>query len=142
MDDDLPALEAELKALRPQRPSRELHARVARELSPAARGLPWWVWSVVPVAATLILAFTLAGRHSVPSEGEFAATRAFRPVKAENILYAARDEGPVTLDDGTLARRVRSSYVDTITWKNPRTNASLTWSVPREELRVVPVIFQ
>jgi hypothetical protein len=32
--------------------------------------------------------------------------------------------------------------VDTITWKNPRTNASVRWTVPREEVRVVPVKFQ
>jgi hypothetical protein len=48
----------------------------------------------------------------------------------------------VTLADGTAARRVRSSYVDTITWKNPKTNASLRWSVPRDEVRVMPVVFQ
>ena len=65
-----------------------------------------------------------------------------KPVAAEKVLYAARDEGLVTLEDGTTARRERLSYVDTITWKNPRTNASLTWSVPREEVRVVPVHFQ
>jgi hypothetical protein len=48
----------------------------------------------------------------------------------------------VTLADGTPARRVRQSYVDKITWENPRSNASLVWSVPREEVRVVPVNFQ
>lgn len=65
-----------------------------------------------------------------------------KPVAAENVLYAASDEGLVTLDDGTTARQERLSYVDTITWKNPLTRASLTWSVPREEVRVVPVNFQ
>jgi len=48
----------------------------------------------------------------------------------------------VTLDDGTTARRLRQSYLDRITWKNPETNASLVWSVPREEIRVVPVLLQ
>ena len=47
-----------------------------------------------------------------------------------------------TLDDGTAARRERFQYVDTITWKNPRTNASVRWTMPREEVRVVPVKFQ
>jgi hypothetical protein len=66
----------------------------------------------------------------------------FKPVAAENVLYAASDEGPVTLDDGTSARRERLSYIDTITWKNSRTNASVRWTVLREEIRVVPVKFQ
>ena len=55
---------------------------------------------------------------------------------------SARDEGLVTLEDGTPARRARLQFVDTITWKNPRTNSSLRWSVPREEVRIVPVVFQ
>ena len=70
------------------------------------------------------------------------AVAVFKPVSAENLLYAQRDDGLVTLADGTTARRYRSSYVDTITWKNPRTQASLRWSVPRTEERVVPVSFQ
>ena len=65
-----------------------------------------------------------------------------KPVAAENVLISATDEGLVTLDDGTQARRERLQYVDTITWKNARTNASLTWRVPREEVRVVPIAFQ
>jgi hypothetical protein len=75
-------------------------------------------------------------------DGSLANAAAFKPVAAENLLVEARDEGYVTLDDGTTARRVRRSYVDTITWQDPRTNASLVWSVPREEVRVVPVLFQ
>jgi hypothetical protein len=76
---------------------------------------------------------------AAPAGGDGAV---LKPVAAEKVLYAAQDEGLVTLEDGTTARRERLSYVDTITWKNPRTNASLTWSVPREEVRVVPVHFQ
>ena len=41
-------------------------------------------------------------------------------------------------DDGTPARRVRARYLDTYTWRNPATNASLKWSVPRDEIRVLP----
>ncbi len=62
----------------------------------------------------------------------------YRPVKAANLLYDLTDEGPVVLDDSTHARRVRARYVDTYTWKNPATNASLKWSIPREEVRVMP----
>jgi hypothetical protein len=66
---------------------------------------------------------------------------AYRPVKAANVLYDLQDEGPVLLEDNTPARRVRARYVDTYTWKNPATNASLKWSVPRDEVRVLPASF-
>jgi hypothetical protein len=104
------------------------------------------------VAAALALAFVVTTRRPQPQAPVAAATSgvsapaanpiAFKPIAAENLLVDARDEGLVTLDDGTAARRERLRYVDTITWKNPRTNASVRWSVPREEVRVVPVNFQ
>jgi hypothetical protein len=65
----------------------------------------------------------------------------YRPVKAANVLYALQDEGLVLLDGDTPARRVRARYVDTYTWKNPATNASFRWSVPRDEVRVLPTSF-
>jgi hypothetical protein len=65
-----------------------------------------------------------------------------KPIAAEKVLISADDEGVVILDDGTTARRERLQYVDTITWRNPRTNASLRWTVPREEVRIVPVTLQ
>lgn len=65
----------------------------------------------------------------------------YRPVKAANVLYDLRDEGVVLLDDNTTARRVRARYLDTYTWKNPATNASMRWSVPRDEVRVMPASF-
>lgn len=159
MDDDLPQLEAELKRLRPAAPSLRVGTRIARELAPQRRrrfGLHWlWVAAMPTAAALAILALApgrrpaapavepgIAGLHSLPREGVSSTESALKPVAAENILYAAQDEGLVTLDDGTTARRERLNYVDTITWKNSHTNASLTWSVPREEVRVVPVNFQ
>lgn len=66
---------------------------------------------------------------------------AYRPVKAANVLYDLQDEGSVVLEDNTPARRVRARYVDTYTWKNPATNASFKWSVPRDEVRVLPAKF-
>lgn len=84
-----------------------------------------------------------ASRELTPVEQRALAVRnAYRPVKAANVLYDLQDEGPVTLEDNTLARRVRARYVDTYTWKNPTTNASLKWSVPRDEVRMLPASFQ
>ena len=63
----------------------------------------------------------------------------YQPVTASNVLYDLKDEGPAYVDGDTPARRLRYRYLDTYTWKNPRGNASLKWSVPRDEIRVLPV---
>ena len=118
------------------------------------RGRAWWVWAgALPIAAVLAVAFVVKTRRApIPTNrGPVAAdalvpataTEAmFKPVAAEHVLYPASDDGLVTLDDGTSPRRERLRYVDTITWRNPRTNTSVRWTVPREEVRVVPVNFR
>lgn len=156
MDDELQQLEAELKALRPVAPSRELRVRIAAELTaPGEAGEKprpfWWGWIVLPAtlasAAALTLVLFLSRPAALPPANPAVATTpserpVFKPVTAENVLLAAKDEGLVTLADGSAARRVRQSYIDTIVWKDPRSQASLRWSVPREEERVVPIVFQ
>jgi hypothetical protein len=163
MDEELHQLEAELKCLRPAAPSSELFARLGRELDPAEttaraaaplvrRSSRAWCLAAaaLPIAAAIAVLVTFRSRreHPVIPAVSPAASLAvnepavFKPVAAENVLYSARDEGLITLDDGTPARRERLRYVDTITWKNPQTNASVRWTVPREEIRVVPVRFQ
>lgn len=150
MDDELQQLEAELKRLEPKAPSAGLRRRVANDLAPRGAanrrlGLSWaWAGGLAAAAG---LALLLTQRPEIEPPRPRAPTVAagaamMKPVAAENILVAAQDEGFVTLEDGTTARRARLKYVDTITWKNPQTNASLTWTVPREEVRVIPVSFQ
>jgi len=163
MDKELQQLEQELKRLHPAQPSPRLQERIRRDLRrgdgghgsrPAHRPVwagAWWWIAVLPAAAAVAVAVLLWREPRRPAAGGGAGPGALpdrtagdgvlRPVQAENVLYAASDEGLVTLDDGTPARRARLHYVDTITWRHPRTNASLTWSVPREEVRVVPVEF-
>jgi hypothetical protein len=104
--------------------------------------------AALPAAAAVMLVFRLApgeaaGDRAVvaPPAVALPAGETLRPVAAQNVLYAAEDEGIITLDDGRPARRERLHFVDTVTWRHPRTNASLTWSVPREEVRIVPVNF-
>lgn len=150
MDDELQQLEAELQRLRPRDPSPQLQARVSAKLAPRRQGV-WW-WAALPLAAAATLAFTTWFRPAQVTAPVAATAQVvpvpdavpdeYQPVAAENLLYATQDEGVVTLTSGAQARRVRNSYVDTITWRNPRTNASLRWSVPRDEVRVVPVNFQ
>lgn len=167
MDHELEQLEAELKKLRPAAPSRDLNSRIEADLTASAvaarrelaprRTRAWWLWTAaLPAAAALaVAAVVLARRPPTPAPTVSIATPAsatvpiayaeaalFKPVSAENILYAVSDEGLVTLEDGTAGRRERLNYVDTITWKHPRTNASVRWTMPREEVRVVPVKFQ
>ena len=160
MDDELHQLEAELKRLRPVEPRRRVVAAIGGELDRphanaarrgATRARAWWVWAAVPLAAAAVvaLAFAPAMRRAkearaaeAGAEATLAAGGTLKPIAAENVLFSATDEGLVTLEDGTPARRERLQYVDTITFRNPRTNASLRWTVPREEIRVVPVVFQ
>lgn len=164
MDEELRDLEAELRRLRPSPPSAALRARLHGALDRAASApvaprpatapaskQGWW-WPALAAAAAVALFFTLRVREpsgKIPVEpvapqsvaAGLGAAGAFKPVAAENLLYATDDEGWVTLGDGTPARRERLHFVDTITWRNPRTNASLTWSLSREEVRITPVTF-
>lgn len=154
MDDELQTLEMELKQLRPAQPAPALVCRIEGELVVSRRAV-WrvpWLWGIaLPVAAAVAVLVLQPWRKPdaarAPTEGQrgvaaIPAEPALKPVAMENLLYSAQDEGIVTLTDGTPARRERLQYVDTIIWRNPRTNASLKWTVPREEVRVVPVSFQ
>lgn len=156
MDDDSTEFEDELRRLRPTPVPRRLVAVLERELAVPARrhtSLRLCIWAgALPVAAAIVVGIALAVKRDRPNSATTAAPPVagtavpapvgFRPVAVENVLYAAHDEGLVTLADGTPAHRERLNYVDTITWRNPRTNASVRWTVPREEVRVVPASFQ
>ncbi len=82
---------------------------------------------------------SVSAEHRPPYEP--TPTDAYSPVAAANVLYEMKDEGPVATNQDGPERRVRYRYVDTYTWKNPHNNASLTWSVPRDEIRVQPAQF-
>jgi hypothetical protein len=144
MDNDLSELEAELKRLRPVAVSVSLTSEVNRKLDGTRH--TFWAWAALPLAAALVGVVLLkdkaVGPPVAPTLAPALIVTTYKPVSAENLLYDSRDEGLVTLADGTTARRYRRSYVDTITWKNHGTQASLRWSVPRTEERVVPVTFQ
>jgi hypothetical protein len=148
IDDDLAQLEAELKRLRPVAPPTAIAGRIARELAPRQprAAILRFGWVALPIAAGLAVVVALGQRfsHLVGPDNRTgpASGVQFKPVAAQNILLGSKDEGTATLADGTIVRRTRESYLDTITWRNSATNASLTWSVPREEVRVVPVSYQ
>jgi hypothetical protein len=139
-------------------PSAQSHAS-ARRLASATSLRPWkWAsWSLAGVAALVAFAlFLSSGRESSdtrPSETPeplvagavtspqpaiaVASANHYEPVRATSVLYDLHEGVATTLPDRTEGREVRYRYVDTYTWKNPATNASLRWSVPRDEVRLV-----
>lgn len=162
MDSSLEDFEKELKTLQPRRAAPHWLGQVSRELAaelPAsarpryttATSLStwkWFSWRTAGLAAALALVATLglvtrpAALPPVlaarPSPVQPAAVANYQPVSATNVLYDLTDEGEVKVVGAASARQVRARYVDTYTWKNPRNNASIKWTVPRDEVRVVP----
>ncbi len=169
MDESLQELENELKTLQPRRaPARwldQINRELAAELPAPARpryatatnlgSWKWLGWRTAGLAAALALVATVglvslrrpvapaapAGLAAIPAPATSATELRYEPVAASNVLYDLKDEGEVRLAGETSARQVRARYVDTYTWKNPRNNASLKWTVPRDEIRVVPASY-
>jgi hypothetical protein len=163
MDESLRELENELKRLRPRSLPDNLVSRLEHELGPvpaaprryatatSLRSWKWAAWSLAGVAAVALglLAVSLSLPPAAPpmiesvapvmaeaSRPALAANR-YEPVHASSVLYDMKDDGVAYLPDQTPGRQVRYRYVDTYTWKNPATKASLKWSVPRDEVRLV-----
>lgn len=161
MDESLQELENELKRLRPRALPATSVSRLERDLGPvpatrryvtatSLRSWKWAGWSLAGAAAGVmaLLAVSLSRPSaSAPVEpatafvagtpGPAVATNRYEPVGATSVLYDMKDDGVAYLPDRTPGRQVRYRYVDTYTWKNPATKASLKWSVPRDEVRLV-----
>jgi hypothetical protein len=144
MDEDLKRLEAELGRLRPA----ELRPAYEERLEGAlARRPGWpnrWLWVALPAAAVLALVLGWPHRPPPPRAPDVAAapSGSFKPVDVRDVLVSSRDEGTVVLADGRPARRLLEAHLDTIVWRSPETAASIKWSVPREELKIVPIVYQ
>ena len=148
MDDSFTDLEKELQRLRPVNPSADMIAQIEHQLSSQpARVAAKWMWWAVPLAtaAVFVFVFRYSGaepRGPVVTREGAGSPAVFQVVGSENVLLNARDEGVTTLPDGTPARRVRETYLATVVWKDPKSDASLKWTVPREEFRIIPVSVQ
>jgi len=118
------------------------------------RSWKWAGWSLVGAAAIAAIAMTVQlARSPLPSSDDASQLVSrppavapvtteprpdrYEPVRAESVLYALKEDGAAKLADNTEGRQVRYRYVDTYTWRNPKTNASVRWSVPRDEVRLV-----
>jgi hypothetical protein len=136
--------------------------RLERELGPASaprryttatslRSWKWAGWSLAGAAAVAV-GFLLVGisrlpvspfprtaatSRAAPTPEAVPVANRYEPVRASSVLYEMKDDGLAMLPDNTQGRQVRYRYVDTYTWKNPATKASLKWSVPRDEVRLV-----
>jgi len=113
----------------------------------------WSGWKVAGLAAALALVTTLGllrvqpqppveladsqATMATPTVAAPSTADRYQPIAATNVLYDLTDEGPVNAPGDNPTRRVRARYLDTYTWKNPATNASLRWSVPRDEIRLI-----
>lgn len=161
MDESLQELENELKRLRPDGLSDRLASRLERELggvpaprryttATSLRSWKWAGWSLVGAAAAAVGFFGVSlSRPSSAAPEELStpivaatpspapAVNRYEPVRASSVLYDMKDDGLAILPDNTQGRQVRYRYVDTYTWKNPATKASLKWNVPRDEVRLV-----
>ncbi len=161
MDNSLEELENELGRLSPRRPSARFLDRLEHELGPvtpapaarryaSATSLRSWKWAGWSLAAAALLIAVQFPRkpgavNPMPAATPVVATTVpaaapvnrYEPVKATSVLYDLKEDGVATLPDQTEGRQVRYRYVDTYTWRNPATKASLRWSVPRDEVRLV-----
>ena len=127
-------LEIELRRLRPRRPSDLIEARLGTALETRARvHASGWLRGL----AAACFAAALAWLAALTPRAIERTPEPLRPVAAEETLQSARDEGVVTLADGTPARRLRLHYVNTMSWSGA--GRTLTWTSTREELRIVPV---
>ena len=170
MDDTLQELENELRALAPRRPAMELLARLEQDLGAAGSAdasvrklapiISWgrFGWPLAAAAAVaLLMTFGVLRRQTAaPDQVQPALdvrslvpapvtsqyrSNTYHPVAATNVLYDMQVETPTPAADDRSERRVRYRYLDTYTWQNPATHASLKWSVPRDEVRVIPASF-
>lgn len=149
MDESFSDLERELQLLRPAKPSAALASRIEAQMRNQRRHVTGRLtWLVLPIAAAAVFIFSMRNSSDASSDRVATGTggapkpAVFQVVGSENVLLNAQDEGVTTLPDGTPARRVRETYLATVVWKDPKTEASLQWTMPREEFRIIPISLQ
>ena len=160
---DFSDLEAELKQLRPAKPSADLMTRVERALgentaTPTAGVLPkpktrvsWFSLGIGLAAAAAFLLLARMPEQQKPAKQQtFAALSpapAIRnaqpaglvPEGLTRVVYNTRDEGLMFQADDQPIRRVRSRSRETLKWRDPSTGASLRVTYPTEEVDLIPV---
>lgn len=100
------------------------------------RPLLAWSFAAGALAAAIVAALVLRPAHPTATLADVNS------LTAESVVASTTDDGEVVLSDGTHARRVETAVVDTVTWKDPRTRATVSWSAPSAEVRFIPVSYQ
>ncbi len=136
MDDELKQLEDELRRYRPMAVPPSLLERIEHDLKPRRR--PFLLWTPVPG----IIALALGAFIVFHAPAGAPAPLRLRAVSADSVVLQSTDDGYFTLSDGSVVQRTRSTSIDTVLWTDPSAHASLTWTVPREDVTVVPLSVQ
>ena len=165
IDEALQLLEEELRALTPAAPSDGLRARIqdallhAADEAPAAPVTPptpvWFGWiPIAAAAAVALLAVVLTpgiGRNPATSNPLAANTDPvaidqadltpvdWQPLASNSKLERIDYEG-VRQQDSSTYRQIRTRYMERRTYKNPKDGSTVEILVPREEVRLVPVV--
>ena len=122
-----------------------IRRRQRGEASSAAGGrlLVWAVWSAGAIAASVGIVWGVT-RQQDSRPGPAVAldqpetSTGILPVPIAKVVQSATsDEGTVFLPDGGPARRVRQRTVETTTFYDPLTHATLDVSVPEERVMLV-----
>lgn len=160
-------LEAELRALRPVPPTARLLERIAAELStnrergdapragvlerPWMQRHPWFAamgWAGAGAAAVLLAMVAWQPRVGVKATADAAIPVAIvgeagaAEIETSSELIAATEEELSYEEEQEPTRRVRFTFLETHTWKDPDSGALITVEVPREELLLIPVAMQ
>ena len=158
---DFSELEAELKKLRPLRPSSGLLVRVEMALADAGRisdhvvtphrfRVNWIALSVGVAAAAMILVLARVDYHPAAATQMASAAPVLQPSAVQlpnyqaagvtQVVYNKTDEGLIFPPDGEEpVRRIRTMKRETLHWQDRRSGAQLQVSYPAEEVRLIPV---
>lgn len=108
----------------------------------------WNSGPATPAVSASFMTDSFAAGSQPPIEGEIDASGA-RPlemellpgaqVDSESQLVDIVDEGIIILADNRQMRQLRSLFRDTITWYDPRSEATTQMIYPREETFLIPV---
>ncbi len=160
-DFDPSQFEAELRSLRPARPSEARLERLARELAHpptaqlchSARAIPWrerriaWYRWLLPAAAAVVFAGLVVGvwppRRNVTTPVLPAASHPVS-LKADQVeidrRLVANFEAVAHLPDGQPVRFRCERWLDRIQWRDSARGVVLEQTTPR--LEIVPVAFE
>jgi hypothetical protein len=147
-------IEKELGRLRPVAPSDALKAKLERALeeppsTPFKSLYRLWPLIGLATAAGLIVVAIFIPKTSddlksgstvnLEEPSQDSALNTFEPMRAEQRLMEAFDDGIVFTAGHDAVRKLRYQFVDTLTMVDNNDGSVFTMEIPREEILFVPV---